>query len=352
MRQLVRTFGLFLIFFFISFGAKADWCLFNCPHPYSIRIPIPEAKPVKSLEGLTDALGACQRNPKLNAYNNINGDLYSIAIEPAVRARYRTLKTSFAQDKTPIPGRLVRGHFVADDPRVDADLRRHPNKYRQSMFTKESNGEFTEITEDEFVAMDVLARTLVGEMGTARCQPHRTYMGAVARVLLNRAEEAAESASAERRFCRSSCDENDSFPRRIKGISVARKQFSMWNKLGDTPRDERDEQIRLQRRVFCPKSVDLGGDPEIWKWAANVAMLTVLAPKKLKVQSQGLRSFYYTSGMAFKYGVELKDPRVNGQTISNNSCLRFWAERSTPPPAPARAAARPVAKKKPRAASR
>lgn len=180
---------------------------------------------------------------------------------------------------------------------------------------------------EDWVAIDVMARTLYGEMASCFSKGEQ-YPKTVAKLIANRAEFAEEPQNAKRKslFVSSSNTEAKSS---LTNVMLMKFQFSMWN-----PTD------RAGIVAMCPPVSEnapymMGNkkpnknEVSVWEKAVKIASDVVLRGPTFKAATQDMKSLYYTSNLDEEKfsarGFHLqKNTTIGGQQIKNSSCLQVW----------------------------
>ncbi len=227
------------------------------------------------------------------------------------------------------------GACVKDDEIEDKYRKLAKNKvlaaWPQVKNLRRTNGE--PATKTDLVNIDLLARTLYGEMETCS-QKSEAYPRAVSKLILNRADFAKANPSRASLFIdpdrAKEPNENE-----LTNAILKRKQFSPWNVSDPTA-----------PRILCPptdtkKPYGIGRAPipdEIatWKAMVTIAAQSVLGDKSYKNRSRDMRDLYFTSNGAKIEGLErVKNVSVGGEKITDPSCLMMWKDpKLTPEKAP------------------
>lgn len=180
------------------------------------------------------------------------------------------------------------------------------------------------INQEEFVAIDALARTLYREMGSERCNEQAGYMEAVARIVINRAMH--ENGPRYRRGPHLPTSQ------RITQAIVADRQFSLWNNMDEMPTRQHNGHVANFYRAACPKPPENELENRSWNRAVDVAMHAFLDRDAfLRETHQFSTVMYYTSGVpmrgAFTELNGLRYPNTpRGTPLNRASCIRFWRE--------------------------
>lgn len=190
-----------------------------------------------------------------------------------------------------------------------------------------------QITTEEVVAIDALARTMYGEM--ARCyRKGLQYPMTVARIALNR----AEAKDRHQEFIKP--PQTDSKPDLAK-VSISETQFSMWRKTkGDgSPNPPLHHAlcppIKLNEPFWNANEAP-SMEANIWKNTMRIATEAVLHPKQFKKRTAEVDGFFYTSDMAhlkdnkkvkpFFRNMDRAYPTIEGKKVSSGNCVEVWKE--------------------------
>ncbi|HEX4924814.1 MAG TPA: hypothetical protein VFV50_12040 [Bdellovibrionales bacterium] len=193
------------------------------------------------------------------------------------------------------------------------------------------------VTNDQWIAIDALARTIYGEMATCNMASGSGYLMAVAKVILNRVQEARTCKGRRSLFMCSSggrdrlaCNKLDdaSLVNDITHVIVKPYQFSVWN-------NNRKKDLR---RVLCPSgrereqralkagtAVPAHYDIDNWRDSFKIAVEAILDEEVFKQKTSEVTATYYVSGAARIGGmVKIRQaPTVLGQHLSKGSCIKF-----------------------------
>lgn len=196
--------------------------------------------------------------------------------------------------------------------------------------TKEQRGangqiEAVPATRADWVSIDILARTMYGEM--ASCFAKGTqYPETVAKVILNRVDFNQAHPRLGTRFLES--DRGGGIRSDITNVIFKDKQFSVWN---------RDDAAR--RMAMCPpSSADRNywkGSPpnqleqDIWKEATRIATEAVLSGESFRARTADLKALYYTSNfeLSAKHYDPITNGRINGRPVPLSRCVQLWGAK-------------------------
>ena len=178
------------------------------------------------------------------------------------------------------------------------------------------------ISRQELIDIDALARTLYGEM--AGCFKHGLhYPMAVARIVYNRFQTPERSSE----FIKGAHSKEKS---RFGKIITSASQFNVW-----MPTHGPKENGSL-KMALCPpsgKGNSWQGFPpgdserEIWDDALRIAIETVLFPNdKFTKRTNNVQDLHYTSGLDKFYNFKKVFPSIEGRSISRNSCVQVWRD--------------------------
>lgn len=182
-------------------------------------------------------------------------------------------------------------------------------------------------TRADWVAIDVLARTLYGE--AADCfKKGLHYPESIAKVVLNRVD-FKNGTELGKRFISSDGDESNLDHRNdITNAIFKDRQFSIWN---------RNEAAR--RMVMCPPSkadkpfwtghLPGANEQKIWRNAVRIASQAVLQGETFRKRTGDLKALYYTNGfkLSEKSYTEMPYGFIGGKKIPISGCVQFWKEK-------------------------
>lgn len=218
-------------------------------------------------------------------------------------------------------------------------------KERWPPFKKEDG---TMATTQEFIAIDAVARTLYGEMGS--CHRHGLhYPLAVAAVIQRRSKNP--TAYSQWRL-----HKKDKLP-------VAQVATDPWFSTWKAKTNE--EEARFQKmsaherhgeasfkhtnaeqplcppssseRPFYPGRIPAPEDQDIWNDMVRIATEMVMFPEEFEKRTASIKYQDYTSAGACRPDMlpVAESPRIDGRALANKSCIEFWrartpADRETP----------------------
>lgn len=177
----------------------------------------------------------------------------------------------------------------------------------------------------DWVAIDVLARTLYGEM--ASCfRKGQQYPESVAKVVLNRVDFKNAKPAPGKRFI----DPKSKTEHRNDITNAVFKdyQFSVWN---------REDAAR--RMAMCPpssadKNFWKGSKPDeveqkIWKEAVRIASKAVLQGESFRKKNKDLKALYYTSNFELpkQHYKPITNASIGGKKIPMSRCVQLWTEK-------------------------
>lgn len=175
-------------------------------------------------------------------------------------------------------------------------------------------------TDQQLYEIDVLARTLFGEMRSCNEQSP-VYYKAVARVLLNRAAIVKSEGftppfvNQKSKSAKTSSDEHQL----MADVASSRLQISSWN--------SKDPNIRVNLCPGLETASEEGKDA--WTNAVRVAADVVLHKEKFLKETKEITHTHYTSGMIPSWSKQKKRQvsfKIDGKTYSNSNCLILWAD--------------------------
>ncbi|KYG66424.1 hypothetical protein AZI86_05080 [Bdellovibrio bacteriovorus] len=182
-------------------------------------------------------------------------------------------------------------------------------------------------TRADWVAIDVLARTLYGEM--ASCfKKGKQYPETVAKVILNRVDFKNQTNLGSRFIASDGDESNLDYRNDITNAAFKSYQFSVWN---------REDPAR--RMAMCPPSSadkpfwkgSLPGaeEQQIWKDAVRIASKAVLQGETFRKKTKDLTALYYTSNMQLskKDYKEVPNGSIGGKKLPMSRCIQLWKEK-------------------------
>lgn len=206
-----------------------------------------------------------------------------------------------------------------------------------------SNGR--KISRDDLINIDVVARSIYGEM--ANCfDKGLQYPMAIAKVALNRSDFIDEHVK--------SCEPKNSEGPRINDpfgvfatrgdegrptlsrVLTAKDQFSVWNPTYSGKVNHSLDQ------VLCPpsgigndgywKRTKAGGivqipnfEKKIWEQTLKIATEAVLFRESFQQKTKNVSEFFYTSGIPSFMGLSRVTKSVSGKKISNGNCVNLFS---------------------------
>lgn len=188
---------------------------------------------------------------------------------------------------------------------------------------KLTNEENKQMTRDEMIQIDTLARTLYGEMAICYRRGLQ-YPMAVAKMILNRTEN-------EGRKSEFISPPHSSKAPPLTQVCTTPSQFSMWLKnIGGSKN-------QTLHHGLCPPTTPNGPywksdqasafEYDIWKNTIRIATEAILYPKKFKARTQQITGYHYTSGLGKFYDMTQVRPSIEGKKIDRSACLEIWKEK-------------------------
>lgn len=201
------------------------------------------------------------------------------------------------------------------------------------------------LTSTELESIDILARTLYGEIGNSSCGGENPqYYTAVAAITLNRIGEIQRDSRLRSPMAAQ-------IPRTevptTTDLVLSPMQYSIWNPMmsqaiprsPNRPRDQPRSRMvpnRGLRTVLCPPSnpsnrgyrnnVPVPAELRSWREAVRAATAAVLASDQLRARTN-ISVPYYTSTVAMASPFEeVVGQRADGLPLNDPNCLRFWRE--------------------------
>ena len=185
----------------------------------------------------------------------------------------------------------------------------------------------TQMTSQDLVDIDSLARSIYGEM--ASCFKHGLqYPMTVAKIVRNRALSTERSSE----FIK---PPHDPAKNSLSKVVTSSSQFNVWmKKHGDRmnpslkmalcPPGNKD-QVYWQGRKPPP------GELQIWENAMRIATQAVVQPNSFDIRTKEVSGFFYTSGMGQFYKMGQVHPVIENREVRKNSCLEVWMENKRKP---------------------
>jgi len=185
------------------------------------------------------------------------------------------------------------------------------------------------LNHDDLVNIDVLARTMYGEM--ASCFKNGLqYPRAVARIILNRAEKTSRLKEFSDR------PQNLSKPI-IAQVASSPRKFNNWLIYNSGKKNG-----PLHQSLCPPKTINApfwkdneanSYDIKVWDDAVKIATDVILNTENFKKETSELENiFFYTSNMK-SYGekgiYKQVYPKIdNGRSVNNTKCIELWKENT------------------------
>lgn len=179
-------------------------------------------------------------------------------------------------------------------------------------------------TKADWVAIDVMARTLYAEM--ASCFKHGAhYPEAVAKIAVNRADFVSDPQMKSRASLFVNASDTNPLHAPLTKVFFRKGQFSVWNK--DDP---------ARRMTMCPpsnaaKDFWAGHPPtpdesKIWREAVRIASEAVLSGESFRRRTKDMTSVYYNvnqdlSEQGYK---RVRGASVGGDSLSRGRCIQVW----------------------------
>lgn len=182
-------------------------------------------------------------------------------------------------------------------------------------------------TRADWVAMDVLARTLYGEM--ASCfRKGKQYPEAVAKVILNRVDFKNETNLGARFISSDGDDSNLDYRNDITNVAFKSYQFSVWNREDPARRMAMCPPSRADQK-FWKGSLPGKEEQQIWKDAVRIAARAVLQGQSFRKKTEDLTALYYTSNMELskKDYAEISNASIGGTKLPMSRCVQLWREK-------------------------
>jgi hypothetical protein len=198
---------------------------------------------------------------------------------------------------------------------------------------KKDNGKMA--TTEDWVTVDLLARTLYGEIGgSSRCSNTDANFKAVGRVIMNRRDFMHAKADRYTNFLKSGSTVND--PLALAAISP--NEFQVW------------KEKTVGRWIACPGNQvkqykDANGkvtssvgpfDTVRWFAALEVATEMVFKQNKFRCETKDVKGVFYSKSSASpgKDFRLIKGATVDGQKMDDAKCVQLWENPKVPWKAP------------------
>jgi hypothetical protein len=183
-----------------------------------------------------------------------------------------------------------------------------------------------QITHDELVTIDALARTIYGEMG--KCfKKGLQYPIAAALVAVNRYDNKPRfkewtSSYTKRKVA--------SVPPLTKIVTTPEKFNNWMKKNGDKPNGPLHHSLcppRAVNKPFWKANMASQDQVDIWKNAVRIATEAVMFPSKFKARSPAMKNInFYTSGLGQYNNYLQVFPFVNDRPLEHFDCIEMWKE--------------------------
>ncbi|HRO67292.1 MAG TPA: cell wall hydrolase [Pseudobdellovibrionaceae bacterium] len=179
-------------------------------------------------------------------------------------------------------------------------------------------------TRADWVSIDLMARTLYGEMASCFGKGIQ-YPETVAKVILNRVDFNKDKPKLGTRFLSPS---DSGIRNDITKVIFKDRQFSVWN---------RTDQAR--RMAMCPPSKDDENfwaghkptDPEkkIWREAVRIASEAVLNGESFRRRTKDLKALYYTSNFELSKSdyKPITNATIGGKAMPLSRCVQLWSAK-------------------------
>ena len=269
-----------------------------------------------ALERYTEDLGPHMGDCLLKEYNSLR------SISEKDNIALKTLAPHWAKKKK--------------DPRIA-----HPNGMR-------------DVTKEELMAIDTLARTIYGEMAVCYGDSGSSsqFLTGVGKSVALRAYAVNNDPNTASMF-----GQSDKWPEianhPITQASLKPEEYSVWNGLTKQAPIVRDPRVKqalcppakagekfYSGVIACPGGSEKStmqidgkevpcrkGENDIWQTALQDAIQAVLMPNQFAKRTEDFNVLYYTSGVARsqKEYKEADCPSIEGNSLADNpSCMRCW----------------------------
>jgi len=234
----------------------------------------------------------------------------------------RPLTTSEIIDKNRCvePGPKLKKELAADQSSDERVLVSGWRQKLKAIFVHQNKPDTTKNgppkpTVDQLVAIDLMARTLYGEMRSCHNKLGPQYSKAVARILLNLAEFCDGGAC----HCHQKPKPTSQLAESISDQVGRKSQFQCWKGIS-TNSDS----------VMCVPTTNV--DLEVWHDVIDIAEEAIMNPEKLKQETKGVGDcvLHYTSGMTPYWASSMDRVRkvfIDGYPTNHASCLMMYKNR-------------------------
>jgi hypothetical protein len=194
---------------------------------------------------------------------------------------------------------------------------------------RKDNGKMA--TTEDWVTVDLLARTLYGEIGgSSRCSNTDANFKAVGRVIMNRRDFMAEKADPYTNFFKAKSSVKD--PLALAAISP--NEFQVWR----TKKEDNwvacpGNQVKKYKDADGNVTSSVGPfDTVRWFAALEIATEMVFKEKKFRCETKSVRGVFYSKSSASpgKNFQLLNDVVVDGQKMDNPKCVQLWENPKVP----------------------
>ncbi|MBX3039626.1 MAG: hypothetical protein KF789_02820 [Bdellovibrionaceae bacterium] len=179
-------------------------------------------------------------------------------------------------------------------------------------------------TRADWVSIDLLARTLYGEMASCFGKGIQ-YPETVAKVILNRVDFNKDNPKLGTRFIAPS---ESGIRNDITNAVFKSKQFAVWNRTDPA-----------RRMAMCPPSKEdenfwAGHKPtdeekKIWREAVRIASESVLSGESFRRRTKDLKALYYTSNFELSetHFTPITNATIGGKAMPLSRCVQLWSAK-------------------------
>ncbi|MFZ3229050.1 MAG: hypothetical protein WA160_02505 [Pseudobdellovibrio sp.] len=245
-------------------------------------------------------------------FKDLTASIENLTLEKKAEILAKTVGFCPLKPPTKMPSKFTAGVNVYDE-KILPTLKSAP-------LPKIKNENNKDISRDELIQIDSLARTLYGEM--ALCfRRGLQYPMAVARVIMNRAENKSRASE----FIKPPhvADAPD-----LTKVCTTPSQFSMWlKKIDGVPNQTLHHGLcpPIEKGApFWNSNQAPGYEYDIWKNTMRIATEAILYPIKFKKRTSEINGYHYTSGMGKFFKMKQVIPSIEGKALDRSSCLEIW----------------------------
>lgn len=179
-------------------------------------------------------------------------------------------------------------------------------------------------TKADWVAIDVMARTLYAEM--ASCFKHGShYPEAVAKIAVNRADFVQDPKMSARASIFIDTSDKNPLHNDLTKVFFRSGQFSVWN-AGDPARRMTMCPPADAKKDFWAGHVPTPEESSIWKEAVRIASEAVLSGQSFRRQNKDMQSVYYNvnKDLSEQGYRRVRNASVGGDSLARGRCIQVW----------------------------